>query len=80
MGTVPFPSKQHRKQKRVSTVDVTLPGRVRVNDMLTLLRISRTTLYRRLEAGRYPKPDGHDGQMPYWKTGTVRRLLDEEGS
>lgn len=56
-------------------IDINQPGRVRVNDMLTILRVSRTTLYRGISKGRYPAPDGHDGTLPYWSTETVRRFL-----
>jgi predicted DNA-binding transcriptional regulator AlpA len=49
--------------------------RIRVDEILLLLGVSRSTLYHRLKTGTYPAPDGHDGKMPYWKQSTVKRLL-----
>ncbi|CAG4920425.1 hypothetical protein [Paraburkholderia gardini] len=51
------------------------PGRLRVGHLLTLLSISATTFYRRLNAGVIPEADGSDGK-PYWKTETVRAFLE----
>lgn len=52
------------------------PGRLRVAHMMSLLGISRTTLYAGINSGRYPEPDGKDGRLPYWNTETVRRWLE----
>jgi hypothetical protein len=50
--------------------------RLRVGHLMSLLSISHATLYARLLTGTIPKPDGKDGKRPYWKTSTVRALLD----
>ena len=50
--------------------------RLRVGHLMSLLSISHATLYARLLTGTLPKPDGRDGKRPYWKTSTVRALLE----
>jgi hypothetical protein len=64
-------------------IDLDSPGRLRVADMLALLRISRPTLYAGLnlqnkpgKVRRYPLPDGWDAKMPFWKTSTVKAFLN----
>lgn len=57
------------------------PGRLRVAHCQWLLgRISHSAFYARLHHPipeyRFPKPDGHDPR-PYWKTETIKKLLDE---
>lgn len=51
-------------------------GRLRVANMLAILNISHSTLYEGLKRGRYPSPDGRDGNFPYWKTSTIKSFLD----
>lgn len=57
-------------------------GRLRVAHLLALLAISHTQLYRGMKpapgkvATRYPKPDGHDGKFPWWRTSTIKAFLD----
>ena len=64
----------HAKPKSVAFLRLDTAGRVRVGHMLTLLQISHSTLYKRMETGRLPKPDGKDTR-PYWHTSTVRALV-----
>jgi len=52
------------------------PGRLRVGHLLTLLSISSPTLYKMLNSGQIPKPDGRMGRSPFWNTETVRTYLD----
>jgi len=54
------------------------PGRLRVAHLLSLLSVSHTTLYAGLKSGRYPKPDGRDGNMPFWFTATVKPLVQQQ--
>lgn len=68
----------HAKPKSVSFLNLDVIGRVRVGHMLTLLKISHSTLYQRIKSGRLPKPDGQDTR-PYWHTSTVRNLLKKSG-
>ena len=58
-------------------IDIYQPGRLRVSNLLALFCISHSTLYAGLKNGRYPKPDGKDGSMPFWKTETIRALLEK---
>ena len=50
--------------------------RLRVGHVMSLLSISHATLYARLQTGTIPKPDGRDGRRPYWRTATIRTLLE----
>ncbi len=74
------PSKDKKKQGHAKplplTLDLNQPGRLRVGHLMNLFSISHATLYARLMTGSLPKPDGRDGKRPYWKTSTVRALLE----
>jgi hypothetical protein len=50
-------------------------ARLRVKHMLALLSISHSTFCAGVNSGRYPKPDGKDGAIPYWRTSTARKFL-----
>ncbi len=50
-------------------------ARLRVGNLQSLLGVSHSTLYKGLSTGRYPKPDGKDGTMPYWLCKTIREFL-----
>jgi hypothetical protein len=65
----------HTKAK-APTISLDQPGRLRVAHLMALLSISHSSLYERLRTHVVPKPDGHDPR-PYWKTETVRLLLQE---
>jgi len=43
---------------------------------MALFAVSRPTLYVKIKQGLLPAPDGHDGRFPFWKTATVRKLLE----
>ncbi len=79
--TTPAQSAQSKKKscghtKAVApTIPLDQPGRLRVSHLLSLLGVSHSTLYVGMKRGRYPKPDGMDGRMPYWFTSTIRELL-----
>ena len=64
----------HTKPQRPK-ITLDQPGRLRVSHVLALLSISHSTLYAGIKTGRYPKPDGRDGNIPYWNTATIRALL-----
>ena len=63
-----------RPELPLFTLEMT--ARVRVKHMLALLSVAHSTFYAGIQTGRYPKPDGHDGKFPYWKTSTVRDFLE----
>lgn len=51
------------------------PGRLRVAHLLSLLSASHSRLYEGIKSGRYPKPDGYDGKIPFWNTATIKLFL-----
>lgn len=57
------------------TIDLNQPGRLRVAHVMSLLGISHSTLYAGIKTGRYPKPDGKDGKLPFWNTTTIASFL-----
>ncbi len=68
------PSKKVKPQ--APEISLSQPGRLRVANMMSLLGVSRTTLYGGINSGRYPEPDGKDGRIPFWNTETVRTWLE----
>lgn len=76
---VATPAKKAPNKKtkpRAPEISLSQPGRLRVANLMSLLGISRTTLYAGVNSGRYPGPDGKDGRIPYWNTETIRKYLD----
>ncbi len=71
------PKKVSAKQLKPKAPEISLaqPGHLRVANLMSLFGVSRTTLYAGVNAGRYPKPDGKDGRLPYWNTETIRAWL-----
>jgi hypothetical protein len=68
-------SRNGHTRPRPVTLDLNSPGRLRVGHWLTLLSISATTFYKRLNAGVIPPASGNDGK-PYWNTKVVRDFLN----
>ncbi len=68
--------KFRRKGPQAPVISLDQPGRLRVAHLLALFSVSRATFYVRLNAGMYPKPDGHDGRFPFWKTSSVKAFLE----
>jgi predicted DNA-binding transcriptional regulator AlpA len=60
-------------------VDLTLPGRLRADDVQAILRIGRTWLYRGIQSGKYPPPDYVEGRARYWKHSTILKMLQNAG-
>lgn len=56
--------------------DLNVLSRLRVGNILYLFNISHSSLYRRIENGSFPKPDGKDGSRPYWLTSTIKPILE----
>lgn len=75
-SATPFKTKRsgHTKAK-APTISLDQPGRLRVAHLMALLSISHSAFYARLKMQIVPKPDGRDPR-PYWKTETVRLLLE----
>lgn len=72
----PLPKKTGHTRPRRPEMSLNEPGRLRVSNLLALLNISHSTLYAGLKHGRYPSPDGKDGNFPYWKTSTIKTFLE----
>jgi predicted DNA-binding transcriptional regulator AlpA len=60
--------------KQPPPIDIDRPGRLRVSDVTRLLRISRATLYNRVNSGIYPKPE-KDGYMTFWRSEAIRPFV-----
>ena len=67
--------KSGHTQPKAPTISLDQPGRLRVAHVLSLLGISHSHFYAQKRLGRYPKPDGHDGTLPYWNTATIKTFL-----
>ena len=57
-------------------IDINGNGRYRVSNLLAMFNISHSTLYAGFNSGRYPKPDGYDGKIPFWNTKTILLFLN----
>lgn len=60
---------------RPPTIDMYAPGRVRVANLMALLDVSHSTLYKRIADGKFPEPDDRDGRIPFWYTSTILPLV-----
>jgi predicted DNA-binding transcriptional regulator AlpA len=69
------PNKTGHTQPKAPTISLDQPGRLRVAHVLSLLGISHSHFYAQMRMNRYPKPDGHDGTLPYWNTATMKAFL-----
>jgi hypothetical protein len=49
-----------------------LEQRLYISDLMTLYRVSRATIYRHIERGVIPQPDGKDQTRPYWLVSTIK--------
>ena len=61
---------------RTPVIDLNGPGRLRTAHVLALCGFSHSTLYARMNAEAFPKPDGKDGGLNYWNTATIRGYLE----
>ena len=61
---------------RQPEISLDQPGRLRVANLLAIFNVSHSTLYAGVKRGRYPSPDGWDGNFPFWKTSTIKKFLD----
>lgn len=67
--------KSGHTRPQAPTLSLDQPGRLRVAHLLSVFGVAHSTLYHGIQMKRYPKPDGYDGKMPYWKTETIREFL-----
>lgn len=69
------PKKSSHTKAAAPSISLDQPGRLRVAHLLSIFGVSHSTLYAGIRSGRYPKPDGVDGRIPYWNTETIRDFL-----
>ncbi len=67
--------KNGHTKPRAPMISLDQPGRLRTAHLLSLFGVAHTTHSEGVRKGRYPKPDGYDGRMPYWHTQTIRDFL-----
>lgn len=62
----------YAKTARARVINLDSDERLRVSDVLQVLKVGKTTFFSGLKTGRYPAADGRDGKMPFWHTSTIR--------
>jgi hypothetical protein len=62
-------------ERRNRTINLDSDERLRIVDVLQVLKVGKTTFFDGIKSGRYPAADGRDGKMPFWLTRTVRAYL-----
>jgi len=72
------PGRCGHTRAKAPIISLDQPGRLRVAHLLSLLSVSHSTLYAGIKSGRYPKPDGIDGKIPFWWTSTVRPMCGSD--
>ncbi len=71
-----YTRKYGHTKPRAPIISLEQEGRLRVSNLMAILAVSHSTLYEGIKSGRYPKPDGYDGKLPYWRTDTIRAFLE----
>jgi predicted DNA-binding transcriptional regulator AlpA len=84
----PFPPAIHTQAPAVSqseakparplapSIDLTLPGRLRAEEVLAILKIGKSWFWDGIKTGLYPEPDYHEGRVPFWKHRTILNLIE----
>lgn len=76
-SSIPNPKKQRgHVLPRSPIIDIDLPGRLRSSHVMALCGFSHSTLYKRMKDGEFPQPDGKDGRLNFWNTGTIKCYLE----
>ncbi len=52
---------------------------LRLDEIASLIGVSRRSVERERAAGRFPKPDLRVGRMPLWRPETIRRWVEGGG-
>lgn len=60
---------------RPLTISLGQPGRLYTGHLLSIIQVAHSTFHSGVKSGRFPKPDGYDGNRPFWNTETVRVFL-----
>lgn len=77
----------YKRKPKAPCISLDQPGRLRVSNLMALFNVSHQTVYKRIDDGGIPKPDGYDlmhltsGRpgRPYWFTETIRPLVTPPG-
>jgi len=72
----PSPSNA-KSTKHAPAFDLSQPGRLRAAQIMQILSIGRTAFYAGVKSGKYPPADGTDGKIVFWRTETIRALLEK---
>ncbi len=70
------PSLGHSKSLPVP--DFQTPGRLRIGHLMTVYRLSHSSVYTYLKRKWIPAPDGKIGSRPYWLTKTILEDLERK--
>lgn len=62
----------YAKAARTRVINLDSDERLRVSEVLQVLKIGKSTFFDGIKSGRYPAADGRDGRMPFWLTSTIR--------
>jgi hypothetical protein len=73
-------STRNSERGEVPRVDLTLPGRLRADEVKAILRVRQSRFYKGIRTGVYPKPDFYEGRTPFWKNSTLLKFLEGEKS
>ena len=66
-----------RRSKPQSQPDLTLLGRLYINDLMVLYRLSRSTIQKHLRKNLIPQADGILAGRRYWKTSTIKKDMEQ---
>ncbi|NYH13542.1 helix-turn-helix transcriptional regulator [Paraburkholderia bryophila] len=66
-------------EKRNRTINLDSDERLRIIDVLQVLKVSKSTFFDGIKSGRYPAADGRDGRMPFWRTSTIKPYARNAG-
>lgn len=50
---------------------------IKQKEVLNLIKWSRTTIWRRIKAGTFPKPTKRGGTR-FWKLSAIKKFIDED--
>jgi hypothetical protein len=67
-----LPEEDFTVKPRKPLTSIDQAGRQRTCNLMALFGVSRPTVYRWMDAGKLPKPDGWVGRHPYWLNETLR--------
>ena len=76
-ATYPNDKRSGHSKVLTPTTELRELGRLRVGHVMELFALSHSSLYKRMQSGALPKPDGYDGKRPFWRVSTVRALLEK---